>query len=196
MHIQIDNKKIGMVDMDEVMTKGGFLYLINKFLGTSYIEDDFKDYYMQDAIPKEQEEDWWQFFFSENMYDYCELLPYCRYVLEELCKVYKICIGTDYVVPQKPRESKVLMDYKYDYLLDNFPFILDHKNFAFIHDKSLLRNDFYFRIDDRMKHISYGAERKILFSAYHNQDISSDDLERKGIEWADDWLHIKRLLLK
>ena len=34
-----------MIDMDDVLVEGGFLYLINEFLGTSYKESDFKDTY-------------------------------------------------------------------------------------------------------------------------------------------------------
>jgi len=62
--------------------------------------------------------------------------------------------------------------------------------------KSFLRNDFHFKIDDRLKHVLYGAKRKILFFAHHNQDINNDELQKNGIERADDWLHIKKLLLK
>ena len=194
MQIIDNNKKIGMVDMDGVITDGGFLYLINQFLGTSYIEEDVKGYYFQDLIPQEYKEDWWQFFFSNNWYNHCELLPNVSAVLEELVEVYKICIGTDYIIPQKPRESKILLDYKYDYLLDNFPF-LNYKNFAFLHDKSFLRTDFHFRIDDRINNLE-GAKRKLLFTVHHNQNISNDELQSEGIERADDWLHIKKLLLK
>ena len=43
-------KKI-MIDMDDVITTGGFLHLINEYLGTNYPIDYFKDFYMQDMLP-------------------------------------------------------------------------------------------------------------------------------------------------
>ena len=44
------NRKRLMIDMDDVICNNGFLYMINKFLGSNYTYDDFKDFYMQDII--------------------------------------------------------------------------------------------------------------------------------------------------
>ena len=44
-----------MVDMDEVITEGGFLYLINEYLGTNYTKEDVGGYYMQDLVPDKDE---------------------------------------------------------------------------------------------------------------------------------------------
>ena len=63
-------KKKIMIDMDDVITHGGFLHLINEFLGTSYKIDDFKDFYMQDMLP--DKEDFFKWFLTKNQYDYCE----------------------------------------------------------------------------------------------------------------------------
>ena len=58
-----------MIDMDDVIVKGGFLYLINQYLGTNYKEEDFKDYYMQDIIPPHLRDDFWDnYFFIKNFY--------------------------------------------------------------------------------------------------------------------------------
>ena len=43
-----------MFDMDDVLVSGGFLYLINSYLGTHYTESDFKTYYMQDIVPDKE----------------------------------------------------------------------------------------------------------------------------------------------
>ena len=40
-------KKI-MIDLDDVITSGGYLHYVNEFLGTSYKEDDIKTYYSAD----------------------------------------------------------------------------------------------------------------------------------------------------
>lgn len=44
-------KKRIMVDMDDCITTGGFLHLINKYLNTTYTENDFDEFYMQNIIP-------------------------------------------------------------------------------------------------------------------------------------------------
>lgn len=35
---------------DDILTKGGFLYLVNEFQKSNYTEDDFDSFYMQEKI--------------------------------------------------------------------------------------------------------------------------------------------------
>ena len=35
---------------DDVITKGGFLYIVNEFQKSNYTEDDFDSFYMQEKI--------------------------------------------------------------------------------------------------------------------------------------------------
>ncbi len=62
-------KKKIMIDMDDVITQGGFLHLINEFLGSSYKIEDFKEFYMQDMLPDKEE--FFNWFITQNQYDYC-----------------------------------------------------------------------------------------------------------------------------
>lgn len=75
-----------MIDMDDVICGGGFLKLVNDFLGTNYKEEDIHTYYIQDLIPKEKMSDWAKFFAQKNIYDYTQVLPNAYNVLEELNK--------------------------------------------------------------------------------------------------------------
>ena len=70
----MSSKKKLMVDMDDVICTNGFLHMINKYLGTNYEYDDFKDFYMQDMIPDKDE--FFEWFKKQNVYDYCELNGY------------------------------------------------------------------------------------------------------------------------
>ena len=63
-------KKI-MIDMDDVITEGGFLHLINSYLKTDYKQEDFSEYYMQDIVPNKEE--FFRYFLENNQYDYCNL---------------------------------------------------------------------------------------------------------------------------
>ncbi|NLC48255.1 MAG: hypothetical protein GX758_02725, partial [Tenericutes bacterium] len=65
------NKKTIMIDMDDVITSGGFLYLINQHLNTSYTEDDFENFYMQDEI--ENKEKFFEFFLKHNQYEHVNI---------------------------------------------------------------------------------------------------------------------------
>ena len=57
----MSRKKI-LLDVDEVICFSGFLDAVNEFLGTSYLIDDFTDYYIDEvAIPKDQFEDFKRF---------------------------------------------------------------------------------------------------------------------------------------
>ena len=63
---------------------------------------------------------------------------------------------------------------KYKYLIKNFPF-LDPNNNVFLRNKSVLNIDI--KIDDRIDNLN-GAKTKILFTAYHNKNISDKALEK------------------
>lgn len=187
-------KKNLMIDMDDVIVSGGFLYLLNDFLGTSYKEEDFKTFYMQNIIPRSYISDFFEYFFSKNLYDYCILNDNAYEVINELSDFYNIIIATSYTYKEDIINSGIMLKYKYDYLLKTFPF-LTPENFNFTTDKSYLYC--HVRIDDNIKNLyGPGVERKILYTAYHNRDISDEELSKKGIERAENFNHVKRLLLK
>jgi len=83
----MEDKKVGMIDMDEVIVDKRSLKVANDYLGTNYTLDNIKGFYIQNIIPKEQQEDFWDFFFSKNVYDYAEILPNAYEVMEELMGV-------------------------------------------------------------------------------------------------------------
>ena len=171
-----------MVDMDEVITEGGFLYLINEYLGTNYTKEDVGGYYMQDLVPDKDK--FFKYFISKNMYDYNILLPNVKEVLEELQKYYDIYIGTSYIIPELPRESSMILKYKHEFLYDNLPFIKP-ENYIFITNKSLLDCDI--KIDDKLDNLK-NAKIKLLFDSYHNKNLSDDYLKSVGVIIVHSWL--------
>ena len=177
-----------MVDMDEVITEGGFLYLINEYLGTNYTKEDVGGYYMQDLVPDKDK--FFKYFISKNMYDYNILLPNVKEVLEELQKYYDIYIGTSYIIPELPRESSMILKYKHEFLYDNLPFIKP-ENYIFITNKSLLDCDI--KIDDKLDNLK-NAKIKLLFDSYHNKGLSDDYLKSVGVVRVHNWLEIKDIL--
>ena len=60
-------KKVLMVDMDEVIVEKGFLYLINKYLGTNYKDTDFTQFRMQEIMPPKQRIEFFKWFKNYNI---------------------------------------------------------------------------------------------------------------------------------
>ncbi|MBQ1812617.1 MAG: hypothetical protein II119_01530 [Bacilli bacterium] len=183
-------EKILLVDMDDVITVDGFLNMLNEYMGTDYTYDDFPTFYMQDILPDKDKFFTW--FKEKNMYDYCRLNDDCYEVLEKLNKHYKLFIATSYIFREIPRDSGHILYQKFEYLKDKLPFI-NPEQYIFISDKSVLKA--YARIDDRTINLIDG-EKKVLFSAYHNGDISDEELRKKGIKRARNWKDVEKILLE
>lgn len=179
-----------MIDMDDVITKGGFLYLLNQYLHTNYQEKDFDGFYMQDILPNKKA--FFDWFFNQNLYDYCTLLPNAYEVLEKLNKEYDIYIGTAYIFREIPEKCGIILQQKFNYLIETLPFI-QPSQYIFLTNKSLLNCDI--KIDDRIKNLK-NAKRKLLFTAYHNQSLSKEDLDKQNVERVNDWKDIEKILIK
>lgn len=184
-------KKRIMIDMDDVICEGGFLHLMNEFLGTEYKKEDFVDYYMQNVIPENEREKFLKFYMTKNRYDYDILLPNAKKVIEKLSKEYDVFIGTSFLIPQIVSKSGFVLEQKFDYLIKELPFISPY-NIIFLGNKSILNCEI--KIDDKLENLD-GAEEKLLFKTYHNKDISKEKLELNNVILVDGWLEIEKLLL-
>jgi 5'(3')-deoxyribonucleotidase len=190
----VGQKPVFITDLDEVICKGGFLYLMNTFLGTKYVESDFNTYYMQDKIPEQYKKAFFEYFKSKNFYDYCTLIPYVVESLKEIKESYDVYVASSYIVLEILKESVLLVPHKHNYLMEVLPFI-DPKHYIFIDNKHLLRCSVM--VDDTARNLGSATERNFLFTSYHNHNLCEDDLKKKGIERVDDWPSIiKRLSIK
>lgn len=183
-------KKTVMVDMDEVITEGGFLHLINEFAGTNYTKDDVKGYYMQDLIS--DKDAFFKYYITKNQYDYGILIPDVVEVLNILKDYYDIYICSSYIIKEIPQECGILLLYKHNYLCEKLPFI-PVNNYAFVNNKSIINCDI--KIDDKIDNL-VNADIKILFTSYHNKDLDDEFLKENGIIRANNWLEVKNILLK
>lgn len=181
-----------MIDMDDVICTGGFMKIVNKFLNTSYTMEDVKGYYIQDLIPKEKNIEWINFFKNNNFYDYAELIPDAYDVIEELNQKYELYIVTAYVLKDSEEISGLLLKNKFEYLYKKLPFISPNQ-YIFINNKQLLDSDII--IDDKLSNLKGSAKMKILFPAYHNKNITKEEMEKEGVISVKNWKDIEKILL-
>lgn len=182
-----------IVDMDDVITEKGFIRMINKFLGTNYKQEDAKSYYINDLIPKDKMDEWVEFYSKENVYDYANIVEGAKETLEKLNEKYDLYIATAYVFRDAPEVSGKTLNDKYNFLCENFPFIDPHK-FIFISNKELLEADI--RIDDSPKKLIGKAKLKLLFTAYHNKDMTEEELKENNLIRVNNWKEVEKILLK
>lgn len=183
------NKKTLVIDMDDVITTDTLTGIINEYLGTNYKDDDFTEFYKQDIVP--DKEKFFKYFLTKNEYNYGFINPNAIEVIKELNEKYEVFIGTSFIFKEIVNESGILVKNKYDFLIKHFPFI-NPMNFVFVGNKSILKSDV--KIDDKIENLVNG-EIKILFTAYHNKNISEEELKKAGIIRANDWIDVKEILL-
>ena len=181
-----------MIDMDDVICEGGFLALLNQFLNTNYTFDNVKTYFLQDLIPVNRKAEWEEFFYKQNVYNYTTFVKDAYEIMEKLSKKYELYIVTAYIFRDNEYYSANNLKNKYEWLSKNLPFI-PPQNYIFTTNKEIIKCDI--KIDDRLQNLEGEAESKLLFSAYHNKDISKERLEREGVIRVNGWKDIEKLLL-
>ena len=51
------------------------------------------------------------------------------------------------------------------------------------------------RIDDSMEKLNGPAQTKLLFTAYHNENINDEELKKNNIQRVNNWKEIEQILL-
>ncbi len=180
-----------LIDLDDVICDCGFLHVVNKFLNTQYKISDFKDFYIQDIIPENKKKEFHDFFFNNNMYDLVKINDNAIEVIEYLNQKFDVYICSAYVVKDDYERSGILALYKYNWLFNSIPFI-DPNKYIFTSSKNLIDADI--KIDDRLSNLEGKAKLKILYTAYHNTDITDQILKEKNIVRANNWLEVKKII--
>lgn len=80
---------------------------------------------------------------------------------------------------------------KYNFLYDKLDFI-EPKNYIFTADKSVINCDI--KIDDKLNNIE-SAKTKLLFTAWHNKDMSEEELVKQNVIRVNNWKEIEQILL-
>lgn len=170
---------------------GGFLYLLNEYLNTDFKEGDIKEFHMQNMVPEENRLDFSKYLVDNNIYDHVNFLDDAKEVIEKLNEKYDVYICSSFLIYGAEAYSSKICRYKFEWLQENLPFINTVK-YIFCADKSIIRADV--KIDDRISNLN-GECLKILFEAYHNKNMTDEELDKNNIRRVKGWKEIEKILL-
>jgi 5'(3')-deoxyribonucleotidase len=186
-------KEILIIDFDEVIIEKFFLYRFNEFTGKNLTENDFTKVYMQDELEPVEREKFFEYLFSrKNVYENVPLMPDAKETLEKLNQKYELYLCSDFLLKGYERQSsKLLMD-KCEIYNKELPFI-EPTQYIFMRNKPLIKADIL--IDDRLTNFSKNVKTKLLYTAYHNKNMSKAELDKLGLVRVSSWKEISAILL-
>lgn len=182
-----------MIDLDETICTGGYLQAVNEYLKTNYKEEDIDSYYVEDVMDDEEKERFLDYFYKNvNIYKTIALIPDSLRVIEKLAKHYDIYIATAFVDKRRVKESGVMAMQKYQWILENMPYI-DPRKIILTGSKNLVMCDV--KIDDKVSNLKGFGELKLLLDQPHNQKYSYEELEKRRIRRVYNWNQIYSILM-
>lgn len=185
-------KKI-MIDLDDTICKGGYLEVLNEYLGTEYTYDDLEDYYVESLIPENALDEYLDYFYKYvDVYKYVKVIPHSIEVIEKLAKKYDVYICSAYVDMRRPVASGIMASLKHKWISENLPFI-DPKKIILTGSKDIVLCEI--KIDDKFSNLKGYGEIKLLLDSYHNQKYDEERLKERNVIRVKDWLEIEKLLL-
>ncbi len=186
-------KPILMCDLDDVITKGCFLKLLNRLFQTNYAEEDICTYHVEDILEAPEDRvKFMNYVMDVNFYSHTELMEDAKEVLERLNQKYELYICTMALLSCGVKRIGELLMYKNEFLLKELPFIKEEQH-IYIANKSLVKANI--RIDDKLENLEGDGEIKLLYSAYHNREYTDVFLKEKGVRRVSSWKEIEKILL-
>lgn len=181
-----------MVDMDNVITDGRFKEYLERYFNIK-INLDLAPYAYVQYFAKSDPEGFWKWAYDRDFYDDAPLLDGCAEILEKLNQSHDVYVVTTYLWNECLDYSGRNLWHKYEYLRKMLPFIEPEK-LIFTSDKSNMHFDI--RIDDCLDNLRGGADAKLLFTAWHNKNISAREIANAGVTRVDSWYEIGKILLE
>lgn len=182
-------KKV-MVDMDNVITNGNIDNLIEDFFDIKINLDEVKEYMYVQYYIEPRKEEFWEYMKDKNMYEDAPLIENCFDVLNKYKDKYDFYIVTSYLWNDTIDLSGINLKNKYYYLREKLPFIKP-ENYIFTTNKNIINFDI--KIDDKLSNLE-NADTKLLFTQWHNKDISNDELEKDNVIRVNNWKDIDKIL--
>lgn len=180
-------KECIVFDFDDTLVTGNFLDIANECFDGNKRIDDLKYYYAEDNFntTPEKIERYLDELVNRDVYENAKIITGAYNTLKKLSKddKYDVVIFSACVIKDREKQSSGFFARKYDFIINTFDFI-EPQNIILGGNKSIICAKYF--IDDRIDHlINSKAEYKILFTAYHNKDIPSSELEKNNIIRVD-----------
>lgn len=178
-----------LIDVDDVIVKHPFLNAINDFTGKKYDILCAKNYFLQDELLNVSEsEGFLHYLIEKDIYENCELMEYTKEILKILVGCMDVFPCSSCTVLHMESISGIMFARKYDFLMREFPY-LDPNKIVLTGTKDIFAS-FDYQVDDRIDHLRGDVVHKFLFTAWHNVDISKEELDLKGIIRVNNWVEI------
>ncbi len=188
----MEQRKKLLVDFDDTICESVTLTIVNRFLGTNYTLQDFDDYMIDDKIPPEKLNEYFEHYFDVDPYENLPFIEGAKEALEKLNKKYDVYICSSCILTKSPASSAKLFTSKFNYLVKNLPF-LDPAKFIFTSSKDVCCGDIL--IDDYFHNFKSNIPTKLLFDSYHNKKLTEEELKARGVQRVMGWKHICEILL-
>ncbi len=184
-------KKI-LIDMDDTILVDCYLEVVNQYLNTNYTYKDIKGYWVDNIVPKDKQKDYLNYFYNKiNIYDYGHIHENVIETIEQLSKYYDVLICSAYIDSRDLENCSNILIHKHKWLIKNLPFIKP-ENFIFTNRKDVIPADI--KIDDKIENLKT-CDTKLLITAYHNKEISNENLKQNNIIRVENWKEIAEILL-
>lgn len=184
-------KKI-LIDIDDTILVDCYLEVVNQYLHANYTYKDIDGYWVDDIVPKERQKEYLDYFYNQiDIYEHGQIQENVIEVIEELNKYYDVLICSAYIDHRDLENCSKILVCKHKWLIHNLPFIKP-ENFIFTNRKDVIPTDI--KIDDKIENLET-CETKLLITAYHNENISEEELKEKNITRVNNWNEIAEILL-
>ena len=181
-----------MIDMDDTITIDGYINVVNKFLKADYTYEDIPKYWVDEIVPEKKLDKYLDYFYNKiNIYDYTKVNEGALEIIEELTKYYEVVICSAYTDYRYIEGCVNIITHKHKWLLKNLPSV-NPDNFIFTSNKHCINAEI--KIDDKVSNLE-NAEVKLLMTAYHNKNITDQELKEKNIIRVNNWKDVAEILL-
>jgi len=192
------NKKIIIIDVDDVVVENHHFPIINKYLekiGKPTFKDTsgFRTNSIRKEVFKTPEElnDFVDFFLQFDSYEKLNSILGAIEAVKHLNGVHDVYLVTASLFNQRTVEMGRCMVDKLRWITTHLPFLHIDK-IIFSSKKHLFNADVI--IDDKIDNLCGNYKTKILFTAFLNKHITKKELDKAGIVRADNWDEVIRII--
>lgn len=181
--MKIMSKKIILVDIDGVVANLGDTWLerYNRDYNDNLTDHDIKSWATHEYVKPECGNDIYKYLEDDDLYDDVKIIKRAAWGIAEIQSmgVYRTVFATSTPHYQGGRKHRLLIEYG---ILPDTPF---HKDYAEIHDKSLIDCDYI--VDDGLHNLEVSSGKGIIFDQPWNREKSNPDIDFSNYVRAYGW---------